>query len=265
MTRKHQLVAALLFALPIGGVASAQPAPTPDPDQPAPNQAPAPAPAPDDASGPVTCPPPPGESNEACPAPQQAQAEPSTPPPAQAGTVPPNPENYGPHPAWMALTVGGGVDDFANSALRNATDIGGSWNLRLTFGQHYWISGEALYIGSAQQMAGLNQRNIDVVGNGAQADLRINGTISFPVQPFVYSGVAYRHYSLTNTTSQFSDVGVGDANNVFEVPLGAGIAAYFGNLMIDVRGEYRWGFGGNNTVNGTLDRWGTTGNFGFEF
>jgi hypothetical protein len=163
----------------------------------------------------------------------------------------------------MALTVGGGVDNFANnSEVNRATNIGGSWNVRLTFGQHYWISGEALYIGSAQTMSGLNLRSVDVIGNGAQANLRINGTINFPVQPFVYSGVAYRHYSLTNTTASFSDIG--SADNVLEVPLGVGVAAYFGNLMVDVRGEYRWGFG-SDVANNTLNRWGTTGNFGFEF
>jgi len=38
-------------------------------------------------------------------------------------------------------------------------------------------------------------------------------------------------------------------------------------MTVDVRGEYRFAFGGNsNDTNGnSLDRWGATGNFGFEF
>jgi hypothetical protein len=279
MTRKHQLVAALLFALPIGGVASAQPAPTPDPDQPAPTPTQAPAQAPDQESGPVQCPPPPGESNEACPTPgQSAQPQPQAQPEGMQPSTPPTtgyaqpaagPETAYYHIPWLALSVGGGVEDFAGSALRSSAEVGGSWNVRMTFGQHYWISGEASYIGSAQQMEEtLGARRGNIVGNGAQAALRLNGTINYPVQPFIYGGVAWRHYSETNSGAiTFADVA--NTNDAFEVPLGAGLAAYFGSFMVDVRGEYRFGFGGNsndnliNSVN--LDRWGTTGNFGFEF
>jgi hypothetical protein len=246
---KHQLVAALLFVLPMSSGAYAQQAPTTD------------------DSGPVTCPPPPGESDEACPAPPQtAQPQPAAPPPAQYTPPPPSAESQHYHIPWLAMTVGGGVDDFAGDALRHSTQIGGSWNARLTIGQHNILAGEVSYIGSAQNInsLGIGTRST-IVGNGIQGDLRLNATLDTMFQPFVYAGAAWRHYSTTETPNAFADLATTD--DVFEVPVGAGIAAYFGGLTVDVRGEYRFAFGGNSSdSNGnSLDRWGATGNFGFEF
>ncbi|HEY1810911.1 MAG TPA: hypothetical protein VGG74_01055 [Kofleriaceae bacterium] len=254
---KHQLVVAMLFVLPISSGAYAQQAPTTD------------------DSGPVTCPPPPGESNAACPSPdtsQTAQAEPEAqpappPPPAQYSVPPPHyteSEQY--HIPWLAMTIGGGVDDFAGDTLRHSTQLGGSWNARLTIGQHNILAGEVSYIGSAQNVNGLGiGTRSTIVGNGVQGDLRLNGTINSMFQPFIYGGAAWRHYSTTETPNAFADLATTD--DVFEIPVGAGIAAYFGGLTVDVRGEYRFAFGGNsNDSNGnSLDRWGATGNFGFEF
>jgi hypothetical protein len=270
LTLKHQLLAALLVVLPTS--AYAQQAPTTD------------------DSGPVSCPPgSSSESGEACP-PETAQPSQPSPPaqpipqeqpapsstnetsqaPSASATVvnnqPVMTERY-PGP-WLAISVGGGGEDFAGSAMRHATNVGGSWNARLTIGTHSRVAAEISYIGSAQSIAMLGElgRNTTLVGNGAQGVVRLNGTIDTPIQPFVYAGAAYRHYSTTNNGSVFADLSTTD--NVLEVPAGGGLAAYFGPFMVDVRGEYRWAFPGGSTVaagNPTLDRWGASGNFGFEF
>jgi hypothetical protein len=247
---KHQLVAALLFVLPMSGGAFAQQAPTTD------------------DSGPVTCPPSsPDESSEACPKTDQAAPPAPAPAPAPAAEyTPPPPPREVAYVPWLALSVGGGVSGFAGDTLRNNSDVGGSWNVRLTMGNHSRVAGEVSYIGSAQSINGLGtSSNSTIVGNGAQADIRLNATLHTMFQPFLYGGVAWRHYSTTTTATTFADLETSD--NVFEVPVGAGIAGYFGDFMLDVRGEFRfaWG-GGNSDLNGdSLDRWGATGNFGFEF
>ena len=58
------------------------------------------------------------------------------------------------------------------------------------------------------------------------------------------------------------------------IPAGLGIATYMQNLMLDVRGEYRFAVSKSGTVpelaladrsTSQLDRWGVTGNLGYVF
>lgn len=252
---KHQLVVAMLGVLPMASAAYAQQAPTTD------------------DSEPVSCPPgSAGEPNAACPQPAQQ------PPAATSQTVvvqppPPQPESYeGPvvrhyHAPWIGMMFGGGVDDFAGSVFRGATRTGGGWNVRLVFGQHSYLGAEVAYIGSAQEIQGLGIRtnNPVLVGNGVQGDLRLNGTRYSVLQPYIFGGVAWRHYTLSEGQSAFADLS--NTDNVLEVPAGLGLAVYVGPVIIDARGEYRFAFGGNSNENGnpSLDRWGASGNLGFEF
>lgn len=257
---KHQLVVAMLGVLPMATAAYAQPAPTTD------------------DSEPVSCPPGNGEPNAACPQPAQQAPQP---PAAPSQTVvvqptppPPQPESYeGPvvrqyaHTPWFGMMFGGGVDDFAGSAFRGATRTGGGWNVRLMFGQHSFLGAEVAYIGSAQEIQGLGVRtnNPVLVGNGVEGDLRLNGTRYSFLQPFIFGGVAWRHYTLSQGQSAFADLS--NTSNVLEVPAGLGLAVYVGHVIIDARGEYRFAFGGDSNENGnpSLDRWGASGNLGFEF
>jgi hypothetical protein len=89
------------------------------------------------------------------------------------------------------------------------------------------------------------------------------------LQPFIYGGAAWRHYDVTNTRFNTSDLASSD--NVFELPLGIGIAGYYySGFMLDIRGEYRWAWGNDllNTPNGesvSMNRWGAMANLGHEF
>jgi len=169
----------------------------------------------------------------------------------------------------FGFTVGGGVDDFARTAMRDLTDIGGSWNARLTIGTHSYIAGEVSYIGSAQSVDffGLGT-NATLVGNGVQGNLRVNMTTHSMFQPYIFGGGAWRHYSLSNNDFNAFDINTSD--DVAEVPVGAGIAFNYAGFVIDARGEYRWAFGGDMVPSLTnddraMDRWGVSGNVGFEF
>ena len=166
----------------------------------------------------------------------------------------------------IALTGGGGFDDFVSSAMRATTGVGFGWTVRGTIGTHSYIAGELSYIGSAQSIdrLGFTGRST-IYGNGAQAALRINGTVGNWVQPFVYGGVAWRHYSL-DTSTNFSDVS--DSTDTFEVPVGAGVAMYSHNIAFDLRGEYRFGWSNHSIVpeqSDRLDRWAITSNGGIAF
>jgi hypothetical protein len=172
------------------------------------------------------------------------------------------------HDIGVGLSVGGGVDDFVGDIMRSTTGVGGSWTARLTIGTRSLVAGEVSYIGSAQSISALGlSNNSTLIGNGAQAVLRLNGTTDYPVQPFIYGGAAWRHYSLNTSNPNFSDVR--DNSNALEVPVGIGLAGYYEGFMFDARGEYRFGWVDNNILGGSgtplMDRWGVTGNLGYSF
>lgn len=272
---KLELGGIALIAMAAGGTAFAQAAgDQPAQNQPAPNAQPSPPtpqPPPPDDNAPITCPVPnqPGQAQGQ----YQGQYNPPPPPPSMAPTpvYSETTQEYNwVHDVGLAFEVGGGVDDFVGTTMRDTTGTGGSWDARLTLGTRSYVAGELSYIGSAQSINRLGlSTNSELIGNGAQAALRLNGTIDEPIQPFLYGGAAWRHYSLNNSGANLSDV----TNNVdvFEVPVGVGLASYIGGLMLDVRGEYRFAWGNdtlvpnNNGSSASLDRWGVTGNIGYAF
>jgi len=265
LKRQFACVVAIGIAGAMGQSAFAQgePAPTKPSDQIAPATG---------TSEEETCDPP-----AAC---AQAAPTPAPPPPAepQAMEETPAPAPVAPmeeHEVWydrlgMGFAVGGGVDDFASSAAKDTTGMGGSWNARITLGTRQYVAFEGSYIGSAQSIKALGlDTNAELVGNGAQAALRVNILRNFVVQPFLYGGAAWRHYDITNSNTNTSDVK--NSDDVLEIPAGVGVSGYIGGFMADVRGEYRWATGEDllpdvdGAGHANLDRWGVTGNLGFAY
>lgn len=259
--RRSALVALGVVAVP--GIAAAQ---APDDTQP---KAQCPR---DMATGEELCPP---AEAEALPAPAPGQEEEvdvyveptyTPPPPADtdtSGTL----EQYG-----IAVSLGGGVSDFTNSTMRDTTDVGGSWDVNVAFGLRSPIGFEAQYIGSAQSIDALGLDSSTVlVGNGLQGNLRVN-ILDAAVQPFLFGGLAWRHYDLTNSDFNTSDIS--DNDDVLEVPMGAGIAWKYRGFLVDARGEYRYASGADmvpsiqddGTIgSASMSRWGANANIGFAF
>lgn len=139
----------------------------------------------------------------------------------------------------LSIAAGGGVEGFTGDALRRNTKDGGLWNVRATFGTRSFLAFEAQYIGSAQAVDapfGLDS-NAMLVSNGVQGNLRLNFLRDRPVQPFLFAGAAWRRYDITNTARNLSDIS--DEDDVFEVPLGVGMAYRWRGLLLDARGEFR--------------------------
>jgi hypothetical protein len=183
-------------------------------------------------------------------------------------------ERYG-----IAIAAGAGAGGFTSDSLRGSTNLGGDWDVRLTFGTRSPLAFEASYIGSAQRLTALGlDNNATLVGNGVQGALRLNGTIDLPVQPFIFGGAAWRRYDVTNSAANTSDVA--DKDDVLELPVGAGLAGKFRGLIVDARGEFRYTtnadlirtgnanepiVGYSNSEFGTMHRWGVNANVGYEF
>jgi hypothetical protein len=224
-----------------------------------------------------------------------AEQEPATPPvtipePAPAATpVPAGPPAYAPitqlppstpkptrnrPPSRIGIetTVGAGAIGFIDQTARDATQTGASWDARMTFGSRLPIALEAAYIGSAQNIEALGlSTNSVLLGNGAEGTLRINLTRA-RVQPYLFGGVGWTHYSLTNAQTNTSSVLGSD--DVGTVPLGAGLSARLGGFFIlDIRGTYRATFGGDmfqglalgSDNSNAMQSWNAAGRVGVEF
>ncbi len=173
--------------------------------------------------------------------------------------------------AGFAISVGGGVEGFTNSAVRDTTKDGGDWNVRASFGTRLPLGFEASYLGSLQTIDALGlDTHARLVGNGVQGDLRLNVTTNQIIQPYLFGGVAWRRYSLNNVAFNTSDISSSD--DVLEVPVGLGLAYKMKGLVLDARGEFRGSFYDNlvpepnTTSNSTrLHRWGVNANIGYEF
>lgn len=211
---------ALCFAVPtIAAAQPSEPAPTPPPPTPVEEPVPPPPPAPVVVTETVTV------------APAPVAVYEST-----------EPKHYPFDLEGFGLAVGGGVSDFTNERLRDTTGMGGEWDARLTWGTRSRAALELSYIGSAQTIDALGLgEDAFLVSHGGQAALRLNAlpaSMNTPITPFIFGGVAWRHYSITNTDTNTSDVN--DSDNVFEVPVGVGLSTRASGFLVDLRGEYRW-------------------------
>jgi len=198
---------------------------SPDPDAP-PTTSPA-EPAPPPSSEPIIVEPAPQETN--------IYVEPPPPAPVVVET---EAERTWFERAGISVAAGGGVAGFTSDEMRDATNDGGMWDVRVTLGSRSPLAFEGSYIGSVQEISALGLDNDALLmGNGAQGALRFNFTQDYAVQPFVYGGVAWMRYDLTNEDFNTSDISSSD--DVLEIPVGAGIGLRSSGFLVDVRGEFR--------------------------
>lgn len=189
----------------------------------------------------------------------------TTPPPVVVEEEEDTLERYG-----IMIALGGGVSGFTDDTMRDTTNDGGAWGVRLGIGTRSPIAFEAEYFGSAQQIDALGLENDAVlVGNGVQGVARVN-LLDMNIQPFLFGGVAWRHYNLSDEGINTS--AVNDTDDVLEIPMGGGIGLKYRGFLFDARGEYRYVTEENLMPSSNdlgdqakLHRWGVTGNIGYAF
>lgn len=163
----------------------------------------------------------------------------------------------------MSFELGGGGGDFVSEAARDITNPAGLWTARLTIGTRSIIGAELGYIGSAQNVNALGlDDNALLVSNGAEGALRLN-FLTGTWQPYVSAGVAWRRYSLLNTSSNTSSVR--NQDDMGEVPVSLGIAYRNEGFVADLRGTYRQAFEASLFPGVNMSTWGGTARVGFEF
>jgi hypothetical protein len=150
----------------------------------------------------------------------------------------------------VALSLGGGVQDFTNAEVRSLTSVGGNWGLRLELGSLLPVSLELGYLGSAANIDSQFRRNRGtLVGTAVEGAIRGNLPTGTPLIPFAFAGLGWTNYTVTSTTFTRINDGINDGDNLLELPLGGGLAMHYRGFDADVRFTYRPTINNNLIVN----------------
>ncbi len=172
----------------------------------------------------------------------------------------------------MAVSLGGGVGQFTDSAIRDRTSPNGEYEARLLFGTHSPFAGEAAYVGTAGTIDALGVNDSAVLlSNGVEGLGRIN-LMDAPVQPFIVGGASWVRYNVVNRKVTMSDVRSQD--DILAIPVGAGVATYLPDtgFMADIRFMYRFAFDDEllrptpaSSTGASLSNWNVSLRLGYAF
>jgi len=172
----------------------------------------------------------------------------------------------------LAVSLGGGIGEFTDSTLRDRTGVNGAYDARLLMGTRSPIAAEVAYVGTAGSIDALGLDDSAVLmSNGVEGLMRLN-LGNRVIQPFAVGGASWVHYSIVNSNHNTSDVR--DQDDVFAVPVGAGIASYFGDagFMGDLRFVYRFTFNDDlirpspiASTGASMANWNVSARIGYAF
>jgi hypothetical protein len=170
----------------------------------------------------------------------------------------------------VAVSAGGGVADFTNNTLRSNTGTAGSWQISVAAGTREYVGVEADYVGAAQSINGFGLANSGTLArNGLEGLVRVNAPFFAKktlLEPYIFGGVGWAHYTITNVTIVTADLVSFD--NVLTVPFGAGFSVGYKGFIGDLRFTYRPTFF-DNLVSGlsgnSLNNWNAGAQVGYEF
>jgi hypothetical protein len=187
-----------------------------------------------------------------------------------------------PEPAFhSSLQFSGGVLAFTNDAVEDATDVGGLWEVRAVFGTDSLIALEAAYVGSAipiETLFGPDQ-DATLIGTGFEGALRLNLAPGSDVSPFVFGGLGWKRYDVSESDFRTASTGIADEDTLMEIPFGGGFALRSGGVILDTRFTFRAAVGedlvvdeddididGDGDVDAErMDNWAIAAGLGFEF
>jgi hypothetical protein len=141
----------------------------------------------------------------------------------------------------VSTILGGGVAGFTDDTMRDTTsDVGGLWGLRVTVGSHIPLGLDLSYAGTATNINGLpGGQSGTLIGTNVEGALRFNMLPRAPLTPFIFGGVGWQRYDVTETNVSLSDSGMNDKDNLLQFPIGAGFAYRMAGLVGELRGTFR--------------------------
>lgn len=187
-------------------------------------------------------------------------------------------------PIGVTVFVGGGISGFTDEALRDATaDVGGVWEVRAAFGTDESVfGGEVAYVGTAIPLE-IPGEDATLVSSGAEGVLRLNVVPMEAFTAYALGGIGWTRYDVTGADVEVADTGIRDSDNIFQVPVGAGLSYKFDNgVVADGRFTYRASMGEDLVLRAdpdldstvdldedagaeAMDTWGVTARVGYQF
>jgi hypothetical protein len=172
----------------------------------------------------------------------------------------------------IQFMAGVGLTNQMDDETGDLTELGGMWDARVAFFNQNLIGFEAAYVGSIQTVNALGlDDNAQLMGNGIEADVRLNFLRTGFVRPYAFAGLGWTHYDLTNTET--AAAAVEDDDDVLVIPGGVGVGFHlFRGVTLDVRGTVRGALGeetfdpmqpGDDEMG--MENWSSTAQLGFEF
>lgn len=174
----------------------------------------------------------------------------------------------------VGVSLGGGVAGFTDVAMRDVMkhDVGGLWDLRVSLGTHIPIGLDLSYLGTAAPLQTLGGAdNGTLIGTTVEGAVRYNLLPHFVWNPYVFAGVGWQRYDVTDASFATSDTGMRELDNVLEFPMGGGVGYRArSGLVVDVRGTFRATTSSDLLREPDGDRaavhsWGASGAIGYEF
>jgi len=175
----------------------------------------------------------------------------------------------------VGLTLGGGVSGFTDQTMRDelSSGIGGLWDFRVSIGTHVPLGFDVSYLGTAAPVTTVTGiDNGTLVGSTAEGALRWNMLPHYVIDPYIFAGIGYQRYDLTNVKLSQADSGMKDHDNLAEFPMGAGVSVRDpSGFMADVRGTIRAATSSDLVVdprtgsNADLHAWEASAAVGYEF
>jgi len=165
-------------------------------------------------------------------------------------------------PLGVQFMFGGGLTNSLDRDTEDVVGLGGAWDARFAFFNRNLLGFELGYIGSAQEV--FNDTTV-LLGNGVEANLRLNLLPDAVGQPYAFAGVGWSYYKFARSAIEGND-------SVVHVPAGLGLSLkLYRGLTLDVRGTVRAAFddelfdGLNVGEDAGLEHWSATGLMGIEF
>jgi len=174
----------------------------------------------------------------------------------------------------IGINVGGGLEGFTGSDMRDAvdSDVGGMWQARVTIGSHIPVALDVAYVGTAVDITPLGALDTGtLVGTSVEGAARWNILPHYAWNPYVFGGLGWQRYDVSNVTFSRADSGLSGEDNLLIVPMGGGISYRdTTGIVFDVRGAYRWAEDSTllqmpDGSFASLSTWEATAQVGYEF
>ena len=170
----------------------------------------------------------------------------------------------------IKVTAGGGVEDFVGHTMRHASNASGMWGIHAGIDLQKYVSVEAGYQGSASKInAPLGNAAETLMGTTIEGIARATAWPDSKFEPYAFFGAAWRHYGVSGSPT-LADSGMNSTNDLFQVPVGAGLSYKMGKWVADSRFTYRPSVNqslikesdGNYAI---MDTWSVGAGLGYKF